>query len=125
MLERTPGEAAALAHARVLRRDGRPQEAQAALERVDGAERSVPILEALAKLHEHILRDLAKAHAIATRLSALEPDAIRHARRLARLQRRIETSKPKRPAMDGGFKRTGPLEVAGKRRPREGNSQTV
>jgi len=125
VLERTPGESAALARARTLRRDGRPREALAALESVDGAECSIPILEALAKLHEHILREPIQAHAIATRLSVLEPDASRHARRLARLQRRIETPLPKRPARDGGFKRTGPLEVAGKRRPREGNSQTV
>lgn len=125
VLERTPGESAALARARALRRDGRPREALAVLEGADGAERSVPILEALAKLHEHVERDLARAHAIATQLTAIEPGAVRHARRLARLQRRIETPNPKRPATDGGFKRTGPLEVAGKRRPREGDSQTV
>jgi len=125
VLERTPGEAAALARARALRRDGRPREALAALEGTAGAERSAPILEAMAKLHEHVLREPAQAQAVATRLLALEPEAMRHARRLARLQRRIETPAPKRPARDGGFKRTGPLEVAGKRRPREGNSQTV
>lgn len=90
VLERTPGEAAALALARVLRREGRAMEARAALESSPGAERSPAILEALAKLHEHVLRDPRAARAVAIRLAALQPDAARHRRRLARLQRRIE-----------------------------------
>lgn len=96
VLERTPGESAALARARALRRDGRPREAIAALEGMDGAERAAPILEALAKLHEHVLRDPSAALVHAAALARLEPDIARHGRRIARLLRRIEPASPPR-----------------------------
>jgi hypothetical protein len=109
VLERTPGESAALARARELRRDGRPREALEALEGVDGAERSVPILEALAKLHEHILREPQIALARAVALSRLEPEATRHHRRIDRLRRRIDRCSAQSPGLKSQCEHMDPI----------------
>jgi len=73
--------------ARLRRRQGRHGDA-AELWRPLAESGCVTALESLAKLEEHVRRDLAAALALARRLVALAPADPRHAHRVARLERR-------------------------------------
>ncbi|HVF34400.1 MAG TPA: ribonuclease H-like domain-containing protein [Candidatus Saccharimonadia bacterium] len=73
--------------ARLRRRQGRHGDA-AALWRPLAESGCVRAVESLAKIEEHVYRNLAAAQALAQRLVALEPAEPRHAHRLARLERR-------------------------------------
>ncbi|HET9483136.1 MAG TPA: ribonuclease H-like domain-containing protein [Xanthomonadales bacterium] len=76
--------------ARLRRRQG-DHAAAAQLWRPLAASGCAHALESLAKLEEHVHRDLRAALALAQRLVSLEPANLRHAHRLARLQRRLST----------------------------------